>query len=429
MTTRVLTTLALAALGLFALTAWLIYGITPPVRLDAVAVNDVAQTAAKSWDALSGGDTSALQALSYGFDFAVVTGGGQALYATGQGVNTSLHAAVANRDTVVDVLRGGELVGKVIVHNKTLELWRQRQNYLVMVAGALLLLMLVGAGGYGYYLFNNIVTPFKKLEQFATRVAAGNLDIPLEMDRGRLFGAFTESFDLMREQLSRARENERRANQGKKELTAQLSHDIKTPVASIKAVAELMMVRAEGVREKQQLETICAKADQINLLISNMFQATLEELQELKVAPVEVPSSVLPELIRIADYDSRVSMGDFPQCLVLADRSRLQQVFDNIISNSYKYAGTAIKVEAHLEDDFLVVELRDFGQGVAEKELPLVFSKFYRGKNAEGLSGTGLGLYISRYLMNRMGGSISCESKNTGFAVTLRLALAGLRGH
>ena len=73
------------------------------------------------------------------------------------------------------------------------------------------------------------LTPFRKLRRFARDVAAGNLDIPLEMDSYGSFGAFTESFGLMREELKKARENERAADQSKKELVASLSHDINTP--------------------------------------------------------------------------------------------------------------------------------------------------------------------------------------------------------
>ena len=90
-----------------------------------------------------------------------------------------------------------------------------------------------------------VFKPFKKLQSFAVNVARGNLDIPLKMDKNNPFGAFTESFDIMREELAAARQSEYAANRSKKELVASLSHDIKTPVASIKAVSELMLMRAD----------------------------------------------------------------------------------------------------------------------------------------------------------------------------------------
>jgi len=271
------------------------------------------------------------------------------------------------------------------------------------------------------YCERRVLLPFRKLRRFAQNIAAGNFDIPLEMDRHGGFGAFTESFDLMREELYRARENERQASQSKKELVASLSHDIKTPVASIKAVAELMM--AKSPQSAGQLGVILAKADQIDLLITNMFHAALEEMAQLQVVQEEAPSTLLYELLQCADYDRKIRPFTIPECIVKMDRSRLQQVFDNIVSNSYKYAGTGITVTARYEGRFLAVEVRDTGPGVAPDELPLLFEKFHRGGNAAGKSGAGLGLYIAKHLMNKMDGDIVCQQDEGGFAIKILLAM------
>ncbi len=277
---------------------------------------------------------------------------------------------------------------------------------------------------YSLYLDRSIFRPFRKLRAFAGRVAEGNFDIPLKMDRGNLFGAFTESFDLMRHELAKARESERQANESKKELVASLSHDIKTPVASIKAVSEIMMVKTQDENEKRQLAIIDSKADQINTLITNLFNATLEELQRLRVAVSKQPSSLLSELIRNADYNESTAVSAIPDCEISADPQRLQQVIDNIVSNSYKYAGTSINVSFTLREQFLEVEFRDYGRGVTPDELPLLFHKYYRAANGDGKSGAGLGLYISKYLMNKMGGGIACRNTEDGFAVTIKLPTA-----
>jgi len=285
----------------------------------------------------------------------------------------------------------------------------------IALAGALLFI----------YCEKNVLKPFRKLQGFARRIAAGNLDIPLEMDKSNLFGAFTESFDLMRVELNKARENERAADRSKKELVASLSHDIKTPVASIKAVTELMLVTAKHDKEIQQLETINAKAEQINSLITNMFHATLEELQALSVTLAEVPSTAVLGLVKSADYEEKVRGFSIPNCLINADLMRLQQVFDNIIGNSYKYANTEITATAKFDENHLVIEIADFGAGVSEEELPLILNKFYRGKNTESKSGYGLGLYISKYLLEQMSGDLQCENYKNGFKVKVFLQLAG----
>ncbi|MCL1847521.1 MAG: HAMP domain-containing histidine kinase [Coriobacteriia bacterium] len=282
---------------------------------------------------------------------------------------------------------------------------------LVFTAGCALLLLSI---------HRQILAPFRRLDGFARNVAAGELDTPLEMDRANAFGAFTESFDLMREELRRARENEHLAEQSKRELVASLSHDIQTPVASIKAVAELMEVTADE-EQRQRLQTIQQKTEQIHTLVTDLFHATLEELDSLSVNPISMGSDQLVAMVRRADYRGKAAIAAIPGCLLQADPVRLAQVMDNIIANSYKYADTAIEVSTEMLEEGLAVTLRDLGPGADPDELPLLFSKYYRGKAAQGINGYGLGLFISRDLVERMGGHLECANADPGFAVTVFL--------
>jgi len=295
------------------------------------------------------------------------------------------------------------------------------QIYMYLLIGSLAMM------GVIIYLYSEqkLIQPFRKLQSFAKQVAIGNLDVPLEMDKDNVFGAFTESFDIMRDELRIAKENEYLANQSKKELVASLSHDIKTPVASIQSAMDLMILKAEDENDRKRIEAVNVKLEQINTLITDMFHATLEELQVLKVTPVEIASTEVVELIHHADYENRVAHLQVPSCLVLADPLRLQQTFDNIISNSYKYANTKICVDALVEDGHLVIGVRDFGAGVPEEELPLLFNKFYRAKNAQKLTGYGLGLYLAKYFLQEMSGNITCENLADGFVVKIKLRLVG----
>jgi signal transduction histidine kinase len=108
----------------------------------------------------------------------------------------------------------------------------------------------------------------------------------------------------------------------------------------------------------------------------------------------------------------------------LADALRLQQVFDNIIGNSYKYAGTDITINSYFKDNFFAISIKDSGAGVTNDELSLLFNKFYRGKNADEKSGYGLGLYISKFLLEQMSGKLRCENDSDGFCVEILLCLA-----
>ncbi|MCL2364446.1 MAG: HAMP domain-containing histidine kinase [Defluviitaleaceae bacterium] len=267
------------------------------------------------------------------------------------------------------------------------------------------------------YCERTILLPFRRMKDFSRSVAEGDLDAPLAMDKQNRFGAFTESFDIMREEL-------RKAVQSKKELVATLSHDIKTPIASIKAVTELMLVTTADEKAQARLNTITAKAEQVNALITNMFHATLEELQVLHVTPEECGSTEIATMLTNADYEGRAVIAPIPTCLMVADMLRLQQVFDNVISNAYKYADTSIAIKAYFANGHLVIDIQDFGKGVPDAELPHLFDKFYRGGNKDKISGQGLGLYISHYFMKQMQGDMVCENRADGFVVKVLIKLA-----
>lgn len=304
------------------------------------------------------------------------------------------------------------------------ERYSRNRDLQVFLYNAVLIFALVGIL-LCLYFQQKFIMPFRKLQNFAHRIATGNLDIPLEMDKHNLFGAFTESFDLMREELRLAKESEYKANQSKKELVATLSHDIKTPIASIMSAMDVMLLKSKDEKEKKAIKSVNMKLEQVNTLVTNMFHATLEELQALNVTAYEIQSFEIPPLIQNADYEKRVMPFSIPNCIILADPLRLQQVLDNIIHNSYKYANTDIAIKSYIDGNYLVVEVQDFGPGVLDEEILLLCNKYYRGKNVKNSDGYGLGLYISKYLIQQMSGELSGANYTDGFSVTISLKLAG----
>lgn len=430
---------------------------------DSVAVNEVLQSVQAGWEKAESGEMEEGQGCVYGengqaaaLDYVVLGLSGKVLWRTKPGLSESINEAVLHRDTILDVEVDGVKSGKLIIYNGSGETFRAgRRNLIVLLAAAMVLQWSIFAG-YFFYLEHTVVKPFQKLKGFAERIAGGNLDIPLKMDRKNRFGAFTEAFDLMRSELKRARLAEAKANAEKRELVAKLSHDIKTPVASIKAAAEVGAAVAacslfgEGAvsggepafdggggacsavgssheRLWKNYEQIIRKADQIDTLITGLFTAALEELRELPVSPAEFASSELSVILENADYLHRAEIPEIPDCLLLADKLRLQQVFDNLFANSYKYAGTDIEVTANVaagqESRFLVVSVMDLGGGVGEEELPFLKEKFKRGKNAGEVPGAGLGLSISDYFMRKMGGELILENGEKGLKASVRISL------
>lgn len=386
---------------------------------DAVAVNEAVQSVQADWDAMERHTNRT------GLEYVVIDTDGTVLFRTSLGLSESINRAISHRDTILDLEAGGTVVGKIILYNNSERTLGTGKRAVALAFAAALFIQCVVCTGYFLYLEHTVIRPFHKLRRFAGRVAEGNLDIPLTMDRQNLFGAFTESFDIMRSELKKARIAEAEANAGKKELVAKLSHDIKTPVASIKAASEVGAALADSERSKENYRQIIRKADQINTLITNLFTATLEELSQLPVTPVDIEGREVEELLRNADYLHRAVIPEVPDCLLYADRLRLQQVFDNIFANSYKYADTKIETEVQRAGNYLAISIEDYGGGVSKEELPLLKEKYKRGSHTGQIEGAGLGLYISDYFMKEMKGELVVENGQDGLRVMVRLAISG----
>lgn len=338
--------------------------------------------------------------------------------------SNKLYTAIRNSDIILDYLKEDRLVGKIILPAADGSYTRLKRN-LGLAVGTAFLAVLLTLCCTAFYLYIRILRPFRKLRYFAHSISTGDLELPLSMDRANYFGAFTESFDLMREELKKARQGEYEANISKKELVAQLSHDIKTPVSTIMALCELLEVKAAEEDVQKKLHTIRQKADVIDKLISNMFQATLEELEVLKIEPREEYSTILAPMLEDLNHYGRIHIkNELPECLIYCDRLRLNQVIDNVINNSYKYADTDIDITYRDCGDKISLEIRDYGSSMKEEDLPLVFGKYFRGSNSTSHSGSGLGLYLAKQFMKGMDGNIECSLMD-GFIVTLSVKKAG----
>ena len=318
--------------------------------------------------------------------------------------------------SVFDYTVDGVIKGKIAFDARSAEhdaLIRNSQMQLLWILGIVYAagIILITVIWYFY------IRPFNKLSDFAASVSKGNLDVPLNMDRHNYFGAFTESFDRMREELKLSNEREAAANRSKQELVAELSHDIKTPVATIKATCEVMEMKYKDPDVQDKVSVIKSKATSVEQLVDNMFRATLDDLDELKVTPREESSLIIEDMLGdLRFYGTVEQKGSVPECLILVDKLRLEQVIDNIAGNSFKYAGTPLEVEYRTESDNIRVILSDRGPGVPEDELSLLTSKFYRGSAAEQSSkeGSGPGLYLASRFMEKMGGGIEIRNREGG---------------
>ena len=358
-------------------------------------------------------------------------------------VDEEMTELYANSAFVLDFAPNGNYIGKV-AWTPELESFESIKSKFFGLSIYMWVLVLIGTCFFAYYLYSSLVKPINELVGFSQKIAKGNLDEPLPIHKNNLFGSFVEGFDIMREELKASKKREMEAEIARKELITQLSHDIKTPLAVIKATCEVLDVKlkrnaevpeiTDGDKEElsdaiEKIDVISRKADLVSSIMSNVMHATLDELDHIEVNVKEENSKVVEDLFKnLENYGNLIIENSIPSCLIYLDKLRMEQVIDNVVGNSSKYAGTDIRIsfsetgsvtlENGKEARFVRVTIKDNGPGVSEDDLPLICEKYYRGKNSEDQNGYGLGLYLVRLYMTKMLGGMDVYNDN-GFVVEL----------
>ncbi len=391
-------------------------------------LNDITQTAGDNWK-----EPNAFDSIKSDVDYMVLDQNNSVVYDSRTKGSSSERMSVENamkmRYPYSYVTRDNNILGYVILLDDGRDSYNSLRLGMTAAFAVCGLLIVAGAVIYGIYVQKNIIGPFKKMERFAGKVAEGNLNEPLMLDKNNMFGSFTESFDIMREELAASKDRELALQKKEQELVASLSHDLKTPVTGIKVTSELLKAKHEmnGGDEEEitKLDNIYKKADEIDRLVTDLFSSTLENLGEFKVNCKDEPSSVLNDIVVKHDDKGLIASGSIPGVIINIDTKRMSQVVGNILYNSYKYANTKIDIEYKVIEDYLEMKIRDYGSGVPEEELDLITNKFYRGKKQKdsNADGSGLGLYIARILMEKMNGELIPSNQDKGFAITLLIPL------
>lgn len=278
------------------------------------------------------------------------------------------------------------------------------------------------------YVFFKILRPFDKMKDFASEVAKGNFDVPLKYERSNYFGAFTWAFDIMRKEITSARMAEHEAVENNKTVIATLSHDIKTPIASIRAYAEGLEANLDVSPERRSryLQVMMKKCDEVTELTNDLFLHSLSDMGRIEIKPEEI--ALVPFMEQtVADITADKSdvifiKPDFSP-VISADKKRITQLVENLINNSRKYAKTDIRISITEKDNFVQVSFSDMGSGIPDEDMPFITDKFYRGKNCGNENGSGLGLYIVKYIAEKSGGSVELQNMYPGLKVTVTLPM------
>ncbi len=277
------------------------------------------------------------------------------------------------------------------------------------------------------YIRTQLLTPFHRLKEVPYELSKGNLSVPLKENKNRYFGKFVWGLNLLRENLEDQRIREYELQKEKKTLILSVSHDIKTPLSAIKLYAKALSRNLyEGIEKQQQIaENIDHKANEIESFVAQIIAASNEEFLDLEVHNGEFYLSALIQQLnqyyteKMALLQIEFVIEKYADCILKGDLNRAGEVLQNMIENAIKYGdGRRIRILVSSEEDCRLVTVENSGSTLSTNELPHIFESFWRGSNVSGNSGSGLGLYICRQLMNKMNGEVFARCEDDQVRVT-----------
>lgn len=310
----------------------------------------------------------------------------------------------------------------------------------IVFAAAVAALILTNAA-LTYYMSTRIIRPLLALRQAAGRFSEGELEVPIAVKGKDEIGQLGVTFENMRVRLKESVSLQMQYEKNRKQLIANISHDLKTPITAIKGYVDGILEGIADTPEKHEryMKTIASKADELDKLIDELFLYAKLDMQK-------VPFPMQPMSVRGLLNDWSEDLGfelekngvtlerdfDLPAAVcVRVDPDSFKRVLGNIIQNSLKYmdkARPSIRLSARTINEAVEIVIEDNGSGIPAEALPLVFDPFYRAewsRNAR-TGGSGLGLAIAKQIMMAHEGDIRAESvAGEGTRLILTMAIDG----
>lgn len=304
------------------------------------------------------------------------------------------------------------------------------ENLIVWYEGILAVLC-AAVLGILWYVRKRVLEPFWRLSNMPYELAKGHLRGELPESREKYFGRFIWGISMLRDTLQSARKRELQLAGEKKTLILSISHDIKIPLSAIKLQARRIY---EGLVTDEEERRACGRsieqhADEIEQFVRKIMEAFSDQILSIEVENSE---------FYLGDYVNRIKEIYQPKCshsmvdlqiakyenhLLKGDLERAVEVMENLLENALKYGdGRQIRISFYEEDYCQVIEVFNTGEVVSRQEIPHLFDSFFRGSNAKGKDGNGLGLYICRQIMLKMGGDIFVQTKEDGMSFCLVFA-------
>lgn len=280
-------------------------------------------------------------------------------------------------------------------------------------------------------LFAHIQKPLDALMQGVKRIEDGDLDSPIAYEEQDEFRMACDAVDAMAVRLKKSLTEQQREQQRKQELIAGMSHDLKSPLTTIRAYTEALLegVAPDEPTRQRYLQTIYARETDLEALVNRLFElaklGASEYPMHLKALPLQ---ETLHHILNACDHEGiSVDCDAVIDCTVLADRELLQRVLNNLVDNSRKYGANVLSFGSVCEEDTVTLWMEDNGPGVPEEQLPCLFEPFYRGDAARTKpgAGSGLGLAVVKKSMQQMGGNVRAENApGGGLRIVMQLPMA-----
>ena len=278
----------------------------------------------------------------------------------------------------------------------------------------------------GLWIYRSIAVPLVKLRKATRNIKEGNLDFVLEVEGNDEFSQLCQDFEEMRKRLKESTEEKILMDKENKELISNISHDLKTPITAVKGYVEGLMDGVADTPEKMDryVRTIYNKTNEMDHLINELTFYSKIDTNRIpytfsKLNVEDYFSDCAEELglemetrgIELV-YANYVEKG----VQVIADGEQIRRVIHNIVSNAIKYMEKPkgiIQLRVKDVGDFIQVEIEDNGKGIAAKDLPYIFDRFYRTDVSRNSSkgGSGIGLSIVKKIMEDHGGKVWATSR------------------
>lgn len=289
-----------------------------------------------------------------------------------------------------------------------------------------------------YVISKHLITPLKKLNVSAGEIANGNLNQHTGIVRNDEIGNLAMTFEDMRLKLQKSIEIQEKYETNRKELINNISHDLKTPITSIKGHVQGIM---DGVAQDQNklekyVQVIHLKASEMDKLIDELLLFSKLDLNSIpfhfeNVNVCDYMNDIIEAFQdEYEDVKIYADLNIYSKTHVMADRAQLYKVFANLLANSVKFMNKDSKeiiLSASVQEEFVEIAISDNGQGIEEQDLPFVFDRFFRAEASRSSErgGSGIGLAIVKQIIKAHHGTMGIDSKiNQGTTIHFTLPVA-----